>query len=66
MMEFMLENFQVDSEDDEKVKAAKTNSIVHEEACVECGGDEHLIPCAECPSVYHLECHDPPLRHPPR
>ncbi|KAL3841380.1 hypothetical protein ACJMK2_019534 [Sinanodonta woodiana] len=38
----------------------------HDENCHECGGDEGLIFCSECPSAYHLECHDPPLRHPPR
>ncbi|XP_053384171.1 tyrosine-protein kinase BAZ1B-like isoform X2 [Mercenaria mercenaria] len=55
-----------DSEDDEEIKEAKTKSIKHDETCLECGGDESLILCAECPSAYHLECHDPPLRHPPR
>ncbi|XP_060064510.1 tyrosine-protein kinase BAZ1B-like [Ylistrum balloti] len=40
--------------------------IEHEENCAECGGDEGLIFCSECPTAYHLECHDPPLRHPPR
>ncbi|KAL4225144.1 Tyrosine-protein kinase baz1b [Mactra antiquata] len=58
--------YQEDSDNDEEIKQAKTKSIQHDEACVECGGDESLILCAECPSVYHLECHDPPLRHPPR
>lgn len=58
--------YQEDSDDDDEIKQAKTKSLQHEEACVECGGDESLILCAECPSVYHLECHDPPLRHPPR
>ncbi|KAL5007746.1 hypothetical protein ScPMuIL_016552 [Solemya velum] len=40
--------------------------IYHEGNCAECGGDEGLILCAECPQAYHLECHEPPLRHPPR
>ncbi|XP_021346334.1 tyrosine-protein kinase BAZ1B-like isoform X2 [Mizuhopecten yessoensis] len=43
-----------------------SGEIEHEENCAECGGDEGLIFCAECPTAYHLECHDPPLRHPPR
>ncbi|XP_060562617.1 LOW QUALITY PROTEIN: tyrosine-protein kinase BAZ1B-like [Ruditapes philippinarum] len=55
-----------DSEDDAEIKEAKAKSIKHDEACLECGGDESLILCAECPSAYHLECHDPPLRRPPR
>ena len=58
--------FQSDTEDFGKSSRRKEKTIVHEENCVECGGDEDLISCAECPSVYHLECHDPPLRHPPR
>ena len=52
--------------EDEAVKVAKKESIQHETKCVECGGDESLILCAECPDVYHLECHNPPLRRPPR
>ncbi|KAH3882244.1 tyrosine-protein kinase BAZ1B-like [Dreissena polymorpha] len=55
-----------DTSEDEDVKEAKKESIQHEEKCVECGGDESLILCANCPDVYHLECHDPPLRRPPR
>ncbi|XP_033752647.1 tyrosine-protein kinase BAZ1B-like isoform X2 [Pecten maximus] len=45
---------------------SSSGDIEHEENCAECGGDEGLIFCAECPTAYHLECHDPPLRHPPR
>ncbi|KAJ8298926.1 hypothetical protein KUTeg_022986 [Tegillarca granosa] len=46
--------------------AEENEEIEHEEKCVECGGDEELIYCAECPAAYHLECHEPPLRRPPR
>ncbi|PVD33659.1 hypothetical protein C0Q70_04917 [Pomacea canaliculata] len=36
-------------------------------ACQECGGqDEELIQCGSCHSVYHLDCHQPPLRRAPR
>lgn len=58
--------YQEYSDEDEEIKEAKTKSIKHDRNCVECGGDANLIECAECPSAYHLECHEPPLRHPPR
>ena len=48
------------------MKEKEKEKLVHEEKCVECGGSDELIACAECPSVYHLECHEPQLRHPPR
>ena len=38
----------------------------HDTFCLECGGDEGLIPCSECKSAYHLDCHNPPLRREPR
>lgn len=37
-----------------------------EEACRECGGRDKLIYCTKCPAAFHTQCHDPPLRHPPR
>ncbi|GFO01346.1 tyrosine-protein kinase baz1b-like [Plakobranchus ocellatus] len=37
-----------------------------EEACRECGGRDKLIFCTKCPAAFHTQCHDPPLRHPPR
>ncbi|XP_055899439.1 tyrosine-protein kinase BAZ1B-like [Biomphalaria glabrata] len=37
-----------------------------EDACRECGGKEKLIFCSKCPAAFHTQCHDPPLRHPPR
>ncbi|XP_055996600.1 tyrosine-protein kinase BAZ1B-like isoform X2 [Ostrea edulis] len=42
------------------------SEIEHEEKCVQCGHDENLIFCAKCPAAFHLECHEPPLRRPPR
>ncbi|GAB1605140.1 tyrosine-protein kinase BAZ1B-like isoform X2 [Argonauta hians] len=39
---------------------------VHFENCVVCDGQDELIKCSRCPDVYHIECHDPPLRYPPR
>ncbi|GFR65697.1 tyrosine-protein kinase BAZ1B-like [Elysia marginata] len=44
-----------DSEEEEK-----------EEACRICGGRDKLIYCSKCPAAFHPQCHDPPLRHPPR
>ncbi|ELT91900.1 hypothetical protein CAPTEDRAFT_216422 [Capitella teleta] len=40
--------------------------IVHEQECTMCGGDEGLVNCSTCVCAFHLECHDPPLRHIPR
>ncbi|CAG5121191.1 unnamed protein product, partial [Candidula unifasciata] len=37
-----------------------------EDVCRECGGSEKLIVCSKCPAAFHTQCHDPPLRHPPR
>ncbi|XP_061178155.1 tyrosine-protein kinase BAZ1B-like isoform X1 [Saccostrea echinata] len=56
-------NYHVSDSNDE---ASDESEIEHEDKCVQCGHDENLILCAKCPSAYHLECHDPPLRRPPR
>ena len=49
-----------DEEDEElEVKEADTE-------CAVCGGDEGLITCSSCPSSFHLDCHQPPLRREPR
>ncbi|XP_041365624.1 tyrosine-protein kinase BAZ1B-like [Gigantopelta aegis] len=50
-------------EDEEEPEQEK---IEHEENCVVCGKDQELLACYTCPSVYHLDCHDPPLRRSPR
>ena len=33
---------------------------------VETGDDNELIQCIQCRSLYHCQCHEPPLRCPPR
>ena len=47
---------QVDDEDDSD----------HESQCHVCGEDGELICCDQCPKVYHLDCHEPPIRRLPR
>ncbi|XP_059141416.1 tyrosine-protein kinase BAZ1B-like isoform X2 [Physella acuta] len=37
-----------------------------EDVCRECGGSDKLIFCTKCPAAFHTQCHNPPLRHPPR
>lgn len=37
-----------------------------EEVCDRCGFGGELLCCDKCPSLYHLECVDPPLRRVPR
>jgi len=41
-------------------------SLEHETVCTMCGEDGDLVECSTCPSSFHLDCHDPPLRHIPR
>ncbi|XP_005096072.1 tyrosine-protein kinase BAZ1B [Aplysia californica] len=50
----------MESESDEEEEEEK------EDACRECGGSEKLVVCSKCPAAFHTQCHDPPLRHPPR
>ncbi|CAL1535554.1 unnamed protein product [Lymnaea stagnalis] len=54
-----------------QVRHLESDSEAEEEeerndACIECGGKEKLIFCSKCPAAFHTQCHDPPLRHPPR
>ncbi|XP_078333883.1 tyrosine-protein kinase BAZ1B-like isoform X2 [Crassostrea virginica] len=56
-------NYHISDSNDE---ASAESEIEHEDKCVQCGHDESLILCAKCPAAYHLECHEPPLRRPPR
>lgn len=51
---------------EESEEEEEEDEINHDEFCIECGGDEGLIFCSECPSAYHLDCHNPPLRREPR
>ena len=40
--------------------------MLNDENCAVCGGDEDIFGCSTCPSSFHLDCHEPPLRMPPR
>ncbi|KAG1699613.1 Tyrosine-protein kinase BAZ1B [Nymphon striatum] len=43
------------------------SSEEEEKQCQVCGGSgEDLISCSRCPAHFHCECHQPPLRNPPR
>ena len=37
-----------------------------ENRCRICGIEENLIQCRQCRQYYHCQCHEPPLRCPPR
>ncbi|KAH9510396.1 Tyrosine-protein kinase baz1b [Bulinus truncatus] len=54
----------------QQFQVSESESEVEEEekegACRECGGKEKLIFCSKCPAAFHTQCHDPPMRHPPR
>ena len=55
-----------DGESDDESAEEEEQELEHEENCARCGGDEGLVFCSTCPAAYHLDCHEPPLRHPPR
>ena len=58
---YHLYNFTLqDSEEEEE------EEIVHEETCAVCGAADNLVDCFTCVSAFHLDCHEPPLRHFPR
>ncbi|XP_046339571.1 tyrosine-protein kinase BAZ1B-like [Haliotis rufescens] len=60
-------NEDANSDDDLSDNVDEREPIEHDQECYECaeeGGD--LVECGDCPSVYHLDCHNPPLRHLPR
>ena len=43
------------------------NSIEDEDnVCSVCSGENDLIQCTQCHQYYHCQCHEPPLRCPPR
>jgi len=48
-------------EDDEM-----SDEIEHEDTCAVCGEEGDLAECSSCVSAFHLDCHDPPMRHIPR
>jgi bromodomain adjacent to zinc finger domain protein 1B len=43
-----------------------SEDLEHERVCTMCGEEGELVECSTCPSSFHLDCHDPPLRHIPR
>eukprot|EP00794_Sanderia_malayensis_P016840 gene16840-18539_t len=49
--------------DDEEAEEIESD---HESLCHVCGEDGELICCDQCPKVYHLDCHEPPIRRLPR
>ncbi|XP_077978529.1 LOW QUALITY PROTEIN: tyrosine-protein kinase BAZ1B-like [Glandiceps talaboti] len=53
-----------DSESDEYMD--EQSELEHDEICCICEEDQELVLCTKCPSAYHRECHDPPLRNFPR
>ncbi|CAI2727957.1 unnamed protein product [Schistosoma spindalis] len=47
--------------------SGSSRNIRHDTSCLVCSdsiGD--LVLCSNCPNVFHLDCHDPPLHHIPR
>ena len=53
-------------EEEEKDEADGPEESDHESLCHVCGEDGELICCDQCPKVYHLDCHEPPIRRLPR
>ncbi|CAL8090834.1 unnamed protein product [Calicophoron daubneyi] len=43
------------------------HGVKHDSVCLVCGdATADLVLCSNCPNAFHLSCHNPPLRHPPR
>ncbi|CAH1786083.1 unnamed protein product [Owenia fusiformis] len=49
-----------DEEEQDEEEMAK------DEECHICGDQQNIFSCSSCPRAFHLDCHEPPLRHPPR
>lgn len=64
-------NFTVSHFESEEEDSCEEEEVQHTN-CEECGGEageedgEQLVSCHKCPCVYHLDCHQPPLRRVPR
>nr|KAG5694161.1 hypothetical protein BaRGS_001488 [Batillaria attramentaria] len=60
------------ADESESEAESEDEPVERSTTCEECGGeagedeDEHLVVCHKCPAVYHLMCHQPPLRRMPR
>ena len=39
---------------------------IEDNVCTVCDGETDLIECTQCHQYYHCQCHEPPLRCPPR
>ena len=52
--------------EDEEVESNEEVVREVDTECTVCGGDEGLISCSSCPSSFHIDCHNPPLRRMPR
>ena len=55
--------------EDDEVSDAESNKseVAHEDYCFSCcDGGAEMILCSHCPRIYHLQCHEPPLRRVPR
>ena len=55
-----------DGEDDDADDDDEEEEEPEDPECIVCGGDEGLARCSTCPSAFHYDCHNPPLRHAPR
>jgi hypothetical protein len=56
-----------DSDSDHDDDDDDDNSIADEDnVCSVCSVENDLIQCTQCHSYYHCQCHEPPLRCPPR
>ncbi|CAF3675363.1 unnamed protein product [Rotaria sp. Silwood1] len=63
------DNDNVDNDDDDEEEEEKEeNDDVEDEdhVCCICNVENDLIQCTQCHQYYHCQCHEPPLRCPPR
>lgn len=60
------ENVEVVEEEAEAEEAESEKGSLHNEFCPVCSEGGHVICCDTCPSVYHMECVNPPLKKVPR
>lgn len=63
-----IEKKKIDYEEDEMDVDHQSNESDDDEEvlCCICGVDNDLIRCNQCCLYYHCQCHEPPLRCPPR
>ncbi len=53
---------------EQQLSDSNDDDDMHDEdaICHICGGENDLIQCTQCQVYYHCQCHEPPLRCPPR